>query len=61
MKKRPGCHAVHGAVKQALPTMPASRRHPETPTARAEEPPPIALVLSTRRHAGTAGEKKARC
>jgi len=41
--------------------MPASRRHPEIPTARTAEPPPIALVQSTRRHAGTAGEKKARC
>jgi hypothetical protein len=38
--------------------MPASRRHPETPTARAAEPPPIALVLSTRRHAGNMRAKK---
>jgi len=41
--------------------MPASRRHPEIPTARTAEPPPITLVLSMRRHGGTAGEKKARC
>jgi hypothetical protein len=58
MKKRPGCHAVHGAVKPALPTMQASRRHPETPTARAEEPPPIALVQATRRRTGTAEAAK---
>jgi hypothetical protein len=42
--------------------MPASRRHPETPTVRAAELPPIALVRSLRRHTGkNAGEKKARC
>jgi hypothetical protein len=42
--------------------MPASRRHPETQTARAAEPPPIALILSTRRHTDkNAGKKKARC
>jgi len=38
--------------------MPASRRHPETPTARVAKPPPIALVLSTRRNTDKLRAKK---
>jgi hypothetical protein len=38
--------------------MPAPRRHPEIPTGRATKPPPIALVLSMRRHTGKIRAKK---